>query len=147
LSEHTVENQNVSSQLDEQTPGEDDSGGDEVESNAATDETQAEDASRQKTVSSADPIKVDREEKPVSESLPLSSGGDQCQRQQDISKQTAAESDEGGNGNPSETPDETHFEETSSPNSEKQPVQDRPSDCGTEDAASKAEDTSGIVSP
>ena len=69
LSEHTVENHNVPSQLDEQTPGEDDSGGDEVESNAATDETQAEDASRQKTASSADPIKVDREEKPMSQSF------------------------------------------------------------------------------
>ena len=143
LSEHIVENQNAS-QLDEQTPREDDNGSDEVEDNAATDETpQAEDASRQETVLSADLIKADREEKP--DSLPLSSGEDQFQRQQgDISKQTAAESDEGGNGNPSETPDETHTEEKSSPNSEKQPVQYRPSDCGTEDAASKADNSSEL---
>ena len=147
LSEHTPENQNVASQLDKQTPHEDDSGGDVVEGKAATDETQAEDASRQETILPADPIKVDREEKPVTDGLPLSSGEDQFQRQQDISKETAAESDEGGNGNPSKTSDETHFEEKSSPNSEKQPVQDRPSDCGTEEAASKAENTTELNEP
>jgi len=147
LSENTVENHHVASPLDKLTPREDDSGGDEVEGKAATDETQAEDARRQETVLSTDPIKVDREEKPVSDGLPLSSGEDQFQRRQDISKETAAESDEGGNGNPNETPDETHSEEKSSPNSEKQTVQDRSSDYGTEDAASKAENTSELNEP
>ena len=143
LSEHTVENQNVTFQLDDHKPREDDRGGHEVEGDAGTDETVAEDASSQETVLSSDPIKVDREE-PVSEGLPLSSGEDQFQHRQDISKQTVAETEKGGNGNPSETTDETHSEETSSPNSEEQPVQDRPSDCGTEDAASNADNSSEL---
>ena len=144
FSEHTMENQNVTFQLDDHKAREDGRGGDEVEENAVTDETQAEDASRQETVLSADRIKVAREEKPGSDGPPLSSGEDQFQHEQNISKQTAAETEKGGNGNPSETTDEAHSEEKSSPNSEKQPVQDRPSDCGTEDAASKAEDSSEL---
>ena len=143
-SEHTVETQNVTFQLDDHKPREDDKGGDEEEGNAATDETQAKDASRQETVLSADPIKVDREEKPVSDGLPLSSGEDQFQHQQDISKKTAAETEKGGNDKSSETTDETHPEKKSSPNSEKQPVLDSPSDCGTEEAASNAENSSEL---
>ena len=144
FSEHTMEDQNVTFQLDDHKALEDVRGGDEVEGNTATDETQAEDASRQETVLSADPIKVDREEKPVSDGLPLRSGEDQFQHEQNISKQTAAETEKGGNGNPTETSEEAHSEEKFSPNSEKQPVQDRPSDCGTEDAASKAENSSEL---
>ena len=143
-SEHTVETQNVTFQLDDHKPREDDKGGDEEEGNAATDETQAKDASRQETVLSADPIKVDREEKPVSDGLPLSSGEDQFQHQQDTSKKTAAETEKGGNDKSSETTDETHPEKKSSPNSEKQPVLVSPSDCGTEEAASNAENSSEL---
>ena len=149
ISEHTVENQNVASQLDVLTRPEDKDEGNEVEGNAATDETQAEDDRRQETVLSADPIKVDREEKALKDGLPISSGVESFQRQQhDILKQTAAESGEGGNGNLSEAPDKTHSEEKSSPSSEEppsreeQPVQGIPRDCGTEDAASNAENNS-----
>ena len=139
-----METQNVTFQLDDHKPREDDKGGDEEEGNAATDETQAKDASRQETVLSADPIKVDREEKPVSDGLPLSSGEDQFQHQQDTSKKTAAETEKGGNDKSSETTDETHPEKKSSPNSEKQPVLVSPSDCGTEEAASNAENSSEL---
>ena len=144
FSEHTMENQNVTLQLDDHKAREDDGGGDEGEGNAGTYETQAEDASRQETVLSADRIKVAREEKPGSDGPPLSSGEDQFRHEQNISKQTAAETEKGSNDNPSETTDEAHSEEKSSPNSEKQPVQDRSSDCGTEDAASKSENSSEL---
>ena len=151
LSGHNVENQNVASQLDVLTRPEDkdDNEGNEVEGNAATDDTQAEDFRRQETVLPADPIKVDREEKPLKDGLPISSGEESFQRQQhDMLKQTAAESGEGGNDNLSEAPDKTHSEEKCSPSSEEppsreeQPVQGIPRDCGTEDAASNAENNS-----
>jgi len=102
---------------------------DEVEGKAATDETLAEIGSRQETVLSGDPTKIDTEEKP------LSSGEESFQRQQNnILKQTSAESGEAGNYNLNETPDETHFEEKSSPSSEDQPMQGIPGDSGTEKA-------------
>ena len=142
LSEHTVESKTVSSQLDEQTPRQDvdDNGGDDVEGDAGIDEAEAEDTSKRE-----DPIKVDREEKPLLDGTPLSNGEEPLQRQEDeILKQTGVESDEVGNGKPSETTDETHSEEKASPSNEAQPVQDIPSDCGTEDASSKAENKSEV---